>query len=224
MIKNIYDIFVLTDKYYAYLKDKNIEFDSKGFPVFTEEMFLSEWPNLVVPYSQRKNKRVTNRKKTVICFYDKDQKLYPRAEKVFDEIEELKSFMGVIGLDITITDDMDEEFQKSILLLNQLYMAILAVNNIKIIFNTRSGSLNCDNLFNNVPQGTMVASGFLGCSLISTPDDYSYLKKILCFLPERLILYGKHDKVVENQLNMVGIDYKVYPDFHRLCQEVYYGR
>ena len=81
-IQNLMDIFSMIDFLYQYLDGKDININSDGFPVFRSEMFLDEWPNLVIPYSQRKNKRVTDRKKTVICFFDKDQKLYPRLSKV----------------------------------------------------------------------------------------------------------------------------------------------
>ena len=36
------------------------------------------------------------------------------------DIREYKEYLGVCGLDITITDDMDIEWQQSIILLNQL--------------------------------------------------------------------------------------------------------
>lgn len=223
-IQNILDIFVITDELYQYLEKKEIEFDEDGFPVFTKEMFLTEWPDLVIPFSQRKNKRVIDRHKTVICFFDKDQKLYPRISKVLNEIEEYKSFMGVIGLDVTITDDMDEEWRRAILLLNQLFLAVLAVNGIKIVTNTRTGGLYCKSVLHNVPQGVMAASGFLGCDRLKDMSDLAYLEKILMLLPEKLIIYGKHDFVAESQLDVIGINYRVYMDFHRLCKEVNNGR
>lgn len=219
-IQNLFDIFVAIDELYLYLQDKEMKFDSEGFPIFTSEMFLKEWPELVILFSQRKNKRVINKKKTVLCFYDKDQKLYPRIKKVIDEIDEYKKFMGVVGLDITITEDMDEEWQRAIALLNQLFLAVIAVNGIKIVLNTRTAGIPNESFFENVPQDVMVASGFLGCEILENEYDFSYLKKIIKLLPNKLILYGKHDKKVENQLDIVGIDYRVYKDFHRLCKEV----
>ena len=223
-IKNFLDIFVVADEIYQYLEDKEIEFDEEGFPVFTKEMFLTEWPDLVIPFSQRKNRRVINRSRTVVCFFDKDQKLYPRISKVLSEIEEYKTFMGAIGLDITITEDMDDEWQRAIALMNQLFLAVLAVNGIKIIINTRTGGLASKNIFKNIPQDVMAASGFLGCDGLKQENDFSYLEKILMLLPNKLIIYGKHDLTVEKQLDVMGIDYRVYTDFHRLCKEVHYGR
>lgn len=223
-ISNFLDIFITIDELYLYLEDKEIDFDENGFPIFTEGMFLNEWPNLVIPFSQRNNKRVIDRSKTLICFFDKDHKLYPRLYKVLNEIKEYKTFMGVIGLDITITDDMDEEWQRTIALLNQLFLAVLAVNGIKIVINTRTGGLSGDSVFNNIPQGVMAASGFLGCEGLKNLNDFTYLEKILMLLPDKLLIYGKHDFKAEEQLDVMGINYRVYKDFHRLCKEVHHGR
>ncbi|MBO4462364.1 MAG: hypothetical protein J5749_05720, partial [Lachnospiraceae bacterium] len=176
------------------------------------------------PYSQRKNKMVSDRSRTVLCFFDGDQRLYPRLGKLLDEIDEYRSFMGVIGLDVTITDDMDEEWQQAMFLLNHLFLSVLAINDIKIIINTRTGGIDPYNAFVNVPKGIMVASGFLGCDKLEEEYDYSYLAKVLNLMPEKLIIYGKHDSLVEKQLNVMGINYRVYVDFHRLCKEVRHGR
>ena len=222
-IQNLLDIFSLVDELYQYLVSREIKFNKDGYPEFTREMFLDEWPDLVIPFSQRKNKIVVNRQKTLICHFDRDQRLYPRLSKLLNEIAEYKLFMGVVGLDITITEDMDQEWQEAIALLNQLYLAVLAVNGIKIVMNTRSAGVDGSTLFSGVPSGVMAASGFLGCSRLENEMDYSYLTKVLSLLPDKLILYGKHDKIVENQLDVIGIDYRVYMDFHRMCQEVSNG-
>ncbi len=223
IIRNFKDIFIIIDELSHYLEDKNVDFDESGFPIFREEMFLKDWPDLVVPYSQRKNRLVTNPKKTLLCFFDKDHKLYPRLGKLLDDLNEYKKFMGVIGLDITITEDMDEEWQMAIFLLNQLFLVVLAVNGIKIVLNTRTAGLDISNIFNNIPQQVMAASGFLGCDVIKEELDYRYLEKILSIMPSKLILYGKHDKRAEKQLMTMGINFRVYSDFHRLCKEVHHG-
>lgn len=224
-VHNSYDLMVVIDKLYQYLFKKGFSFDPRGFPIFEKYMFLTEWPNLVVPYSQRRNKLVKNRSKTLICFFDKDKNLYPRIAKVFDEISEYQTFMGVAGLDITITYNMDKEWQRLNSLANQLFLAVLATNNIKIVFNTRNGGLNCEEIFMNVPSNVISVSGFLGCDLITADFDFEYLEKILYLMPDKLILYGKRDPIVEDQLDYLGINYKYYKDFHRLCKakEVQYG-
>ncbi len=219
-IRSSFDIFIVIDGLYRYLEKQNIGIDEDGFPVFEPYMFLSEWPEMVVPFSQRNNRRVRNKKKALICFFDKDQHLYSRFAKVFDEIDEYKKYMGVVGIDVTITDDMDCEWQKAVALLNQLFLAVLAVNGIKIVMNTRSAGIKPHILFKNVPHGVMVSSGFLGCDQLTDDKDFSYLEKIIFLLPDKLVIYGKRDPRAEKQLEIMGIDYRVYKDFHRLCQGV----
>jgi hypothetical protein len=223
-IHNLQDIFREIDELYLYLRKNNISFDSNGLPVLKKEMFLSEWPDLVIPFSQRKNRVVVDKKKTVLCFFDSDSKLYPRLTKVFEEIEEYRQYMGVVELDVTLTADMDEEWQKAIALLNRLFLAVLAVNGIKVIANTRAQGLIAYNETPSIPQGVMIASGFLGCDKINNYFDFSYLEKVMSLLPGKLIIYGKHDSKVEEQLDTMGISFRVYKDFHRLSKEVYHGR
>ena len=119
---------------------------------------------------------------------------------------------------------MDSEWQEYIFLLNQLFVAVLAVNGIKIVCNTRSAGLDVSRAFRNIPNNVMIASGFLGCHSSVSEQDFTYLTKILTLLPDKLIIYGKQDAKVEKQLDTMGINYRVYKDFHRLCQEVRYGR
>ena len=64
----------------------------------------------------------------------------------------------------------------------------------------------------------MCISSFLGC-VKNNEYDYSYLEKILYFLPSRLLIYGKEDLIVNRMLDNMGIDYKYYIDFHRICKE-----
>lgn len=213
-------ILQIIDKYIVYLKDRGFRFDKNGYPIFSKEMFLEEWAELIVPFTQRLNKIVRNKKKTLICFFDKDNHLYQRLLKVFDEIDEYKKYMGVIGLDITFTNDMDEEWQRLTSLLNMLFMAVLAANGIKIVLNTRSAALSTQDLFKNIPHGIMAASGFLGCKKVENEADTRYISKILTILPSKLFIYGKQDKIVEKQLNNMGINYRRQLDFHRLCKEV----
>ena len=65
----------------------------------------------------------------------------------------------------------------------------------------------------------MCISGFLGCRK-ENEYDYSYLSKILYFLPSKLLIYGKKDKIVNAMLDNIGINYKYYDDFHILSKGV----
>lgn len=216
---NLLDLIKTTDEYIAYLKDHDFKFDGNGFPIFTKDMFLIEEPKLIVPYSNRNDKRIEDKKKTLLCTFAPDRRIYPRLNKIFEEIEIYKKYIGVATSDVTVTEDMDKEWQELIILLNQLYGAILAVNGIKIVFNTRVGNLDNTNILKNVPKNVMCISGFLGCETIKK-YDYSYLIKILYLLPSKLLIYGKKDKNANEMLDTMGINYRYYIDFHKLSKGV----
>jgi len=219
MINTLLDFFTITEKYLRYLSGK-IEFSDNGYPIFTKEMFLDKEPEMIIPYYNRHNKFVKDPTKTVICFFSADASLYIRLEKIFDELDEYKQFQGVIGLDVTVTADMDPEWQNAIMLLNQLFLAVLACNGIKIVMNTRVGSPQTVKNLSGFPKDIIWATSFLGCDKLSSNIDFSFISKILNLMPSKLLIYGKHDKIAEQQLTTMGIKYRVYPDIHRLCKGV----
>ena len=97
MINNLTDIIRIADEYLSYLEGK-IDFSENGFPIFKKEMFLNEEPELIVPYYNRHHRVVKDPRKTVICFFGSDESLYRRLENVFDDIDEYRSFQGVLWL------------------------------------------------------------------------------------------------------------------------------
>jgi hypothetical protein len=115
---------------------------------------------------------------------------------------------------------MDVELQKAIILANQLFIAILAVNGVKIVLNTRNGNKDTLSCFRYIPHGVICASGFLGCK---KSKDYweaaTYTDKVLGLVPEKLIIYGKQDPLITEQLNVVGIPYRYYEDFHTMSKK-----
>lgn len=192
-----------------------IEFDSRGWPIFKKEFFLEEWPELVITHRNRKNSLVKDKRRTLLCFYEGDKYIYPRFNRLNDEISEYREYLGVVAADITVTNDMDRELQALIMLANQLFMAILAVKGIKIVMNTRNGITETCEYFKNIPKGVMCASGFLGCDTSSGYwDTVPYINKILCLSPRKLIIYGKKDREVQEQLDILGIEYRRFNDFH----------
>lgn len=219
MINSLLDLLKFTEKLIEHLSNK-IEFSNDGFPIFEDKMILQQKPDLIVPYYNRKNKIVKNPNKTVLCFYSADSILYRRLEKVFNDIIEYKKYMGVIGLDLTITRDMDDEWQNLIMLINQLFLAVLACNKIKIIPNARIGSQASINNLKSIPPNVIWATSFLGCENLKSESDLNFISKILYILPSEILIYGKHDKIAEKQLNNIGINYHTYTDFHRLTKEI----
>lgn len=123
--------------------------------------------------------------------------------------------MGTIGADLTVTEDMDIEWQRTIILLNRLYDAFLATNGIKLIQNLRVGSPATLNVLTVVPEGVLAASGTLGCPL-TKPNDLSYTLKLNVAKPSGVIQYGRRDESMEQQLDKLCIPHRRYDDIHTL--------
>lgn len=208
----------LIDEYTDYLEAKGAAFTEEGFPQLPRSCFLSEWPDRVVTYKYRNSRLVIDKERTVLCLYAPDNQIFPRLDKVLDELGEYGQYMGAVMSDATITWDMDFDFQAEMMLLNQLYMAVIAINGIKVVANTRCGGPDTIRHLGSIPHGVMWASGFLGCKGERNPSDFSYIAKILALRPSKLLIYGKRDAIAESQLDRLGIDYRRYPDVHTACK------
>lgn len=211
---NLANLLKIADEMYQCVQGK-ICFDADGWPIFQREHFLAEWPGDVITFDHKtSNLVVAPREKTLLCFYMGDIQNYRRFSKFLMDIPIYQQYMGVVVPDRTITRDMDYEMQEAMMLVNQLFAAVLVANNIKIVFNTRSGSKQLVHQFKNVPRHVMCASGFLGCENSKSINTAApYVDKILGLMPDKLVIYGKHDVVVDNQLDILGIDYRYYSDF-----------
>ncbi len=217
----LFELMRIADELYRYACGK-IKFDADGWPVFQKTHFLDEWPSDMVTYDNRTSHLILPEAETVLCFYMGDVQNFRRFKNLFNDIPIYQRYLGVVVPDITITRDMDYEMQEMTMLVNQLFAAVLAANNIKIVFNTRSGLQTTTRHFKNVPRHIMCASGFLGCEISEDPISTTpYINKILGLMPKKLIIYGKHDFAVDNQLDPLGIDYRYYSDFHNRSKRAF---
>lgn len=214
-IASLADMLICINDLQRSLEGK-IEFDKSGLPIFKREHFLQEIPEYVAPFPNRGNRLYAEPDKTAICFFCGDKFLYTRLKKVWRELDIYKQFQGVAFLDITVTDDMDIEWQRLIMLANQLFAAVLAVNGIKLIFNTRCGSRSTWDCLKQIPDGIMAISGFLGCSNAHNFfETVEFIDKILMIRPSQLLIYGKSDKWVDDVLERMGIRYRYFMDFRK---------
>jgi len=206
----------LIDRYADYLSGKGIQFNPQGFPMLQPQMYLDEWPELMVPYRDRKARFVHDPSHTVLCLFTSDARIYPRLERVLDDIPEYSRYMGAVGSDLTVTSDMDSEWQRAIMLLNQLHMAVLAVNGVKIVQNLRCGSPDTIACLGCVRPGVMCATSTLGCANTESELDLFFAEKLFTVRPSKLLLYGKRDPIMEHQADVAGVPCRVYPDAHTL--------
>lgn len=62
----------------------------------------------------------------------------------------------------------------------------------------------------------MCATSTLECAKISSERNLIFEEKLLAIRPSKLLLYGKHDPIMEQQAAIIGIPYKVFSDTHTL--------
>ena len=215
---NLLDLMKIANELFSYLKERDFQFTDYGCPIFKREMFLNEWPEIVIPYSHRNSNLVKDKRKTVLCHFTGDKRIYPRLVNLLYEIDEYRQYLGVISTDITVTMDMVFEWQRFIILINELYLAVLAVNGIKIVLSTRCGTEESLKCFEGVPRGIMCASSFLGCEKKYSIEKTDYLSKILSIGASKVIIYGSHSQIIDYQLCSMGIDSRTYLDYHQACK------
>ena len=214
MIRNLVDLLKISEEYIAYLKHRGVKFNRSDFPLFKETMFLNEYPDFVVPYDFRNNCLVKNPEKTLLCFYCGDKRIYPRVEKILLDIKEYKRFLGVVAIDLTVTSDMDKEWQDMVMLLHQLFIATLVVNKVKVVANLRIGSLESADNLDTIPKEVMWATGFLGFEKEHF-YDFRFISSVLRVMPSRLVVYGPADLEALRKLEKLGIDCRIYDDYHK---------
>lgn len=206
MVDNIQSLLMLADLLAQRLYALGAHFTELGLPILQTEHYLSALPSLVVPYKHRRATFVVDPSRTLLCFYSADKDILPRLERIEKDLPEYRRFMGVAGFDLTVTSDMDVSMQRLIMLLNQLGTALLAYNGIKVVANLRCGSMETLSCLASIPPEVMCISSTLGCRNLTNPWDTSYLIKALYVRPCPLLVYGKHDKLMEKQLETIGIE------------------
>ena len=192
-------------------------------------MAIDNKPLMIAPFSKRIYYH-QDKKNISLCFFEKDEHLYPRLNKAFEEINIFRNYHSVCMMDISISPLMLDEVQQINLLINLLYICVLAVNGIKIIPSFRTASFETIKLLReSVGSSQYWAMGAVGTQRIRNNSFYEYLfrEKCLLIMPKQLLIYGKPNKATISTLNNYGINTKnVYEDFRNLSykSEVNYGR
>ncbi len=154
-------------------------------------MLLNEEPEEIVPFDNKNSCKNPNR--SVVCYYEKDEKLYRRLLKLDSDTIILKKYMAVAGFDLSPRLQTDLKNQKFNILLNRMIDVYRATNGIKILPNFRIGDLETLDSLSTYPVGSCFAVGTLDCSCWKvTEADLSYMMaKLLYIRPSKLFIYGK---------------------------------
>ena len=209
----------LVERYTAYLKENGVEFYENGFPKFKPDWIITTRPKVIAPFNKRQY-YWQNKRDISICYFEKDEHLYPRLDKVVSETIILKEYHSVCMMDISISPSMLDEVQRMNILLNLLFICIIAVNGIKIIPSFRTGNFETLQLLvKSVGYSKYWVMGAVGTQQITRNAYYENLFRCKCMmvLPEELLIYGKPNKSTISCLNQYGIRFEpIYKDFRDL--------
>ena len=210
----------IVEIYTTFLIGKGVEFYENGFPKFKPDWIIKNRPKIIVPFYKRHYYK-TNKKDISICYFSKDEHLYPRFKNVFKEIEILKEYHSVCMMDISISPYMLDEVQRMNLLINLLYTCVLAVNGIKVIPSLRTGNFETLTLLmKSIQYSKFWVMGIVGTQKAkdNAISELNFKTKCLLISPEEVLCYGKPNNKTTACLQEYGVEFKpIYKDFRSLC-------
>lgn len=218
----------IVESYTLYLKERNVKFFDDGFPKFKTEWFVSDLPSIIAPFNKRQY-YLQKKKEISICYFSKDEHLYPRLEKVFKEIDLLSDYHSVCMMDISMSPLMLDEVQRINLLLNLLFTCVIAVNGIKIIPSFRTGNFETVKLLaRSIGKSKYWVMGSIGTQQFTNNPYYEFLFRTKCMfiMPKTIMSYGRTNIKTALCLKDYGIKLTEYKDFRSLSysKEIYYER
>lgn len=210
------NLFKIAENLKKVLVDLGVCFNSDGYPIIPEEMILQDYPDEMVPFEHRNTCK--NPKRTVLTHFSNDELLYRRLKHIDEDIEICKSYMGVVGFDLSPRLGWNIEQQKFNILINQMVNAYRAVNGVKILPNFRIGDIDTISSLDSFPSNCLYAVGTLGCSNGYVSINLFYLRtKLLYKRPNGLLIYGKLMPQYRTVLDEFGVSYRLYEDFKSFC-------
>lgn len=207
--------FMVAEVLKKWLSEHGCCFDVNGFPILPENCYESLEPNYLAPWHHRNFYPKAN---TSICFCIPDERIYPRFEKVFDEIKELKKYQSICSMDLSVSKNMNREMQNFNMLLNSFYTAVLAYSDIKIIPSLRCGDASTIRFLINHKKAPLWLLGIHGNSRncdVAAYDEYILRSEFLFLRPKEVLLYGNPSKREKNILDDIEMPYRVYEDFRK---------
>ncbi|MGM9665612.1 MAG: DUF4417 domain-containing protein [Eubacteriales bacterium] len=210
------NLFKIAENLHQSLAHAGIRFTRDGYPVIPKEMILQEYPDEMVPFEHRN--ACKNPHKTVLTHFSNDELLYRRLRHIDEDIEICKTYMGVVGFDLSPRLGWNIEQQRFNLLINQMVNAYRAINGVRILPNFRIGDITTISALDSFPANSLYAVGALGCSKGYAAINTAYLNaKLLYKRPDGLLVYGKLMPQYKAILDEFGITYRVYEDFKSMC-------
>ena len=175
--------------------------------------FIPEEPPLnIVPYN--KIKSCKSPMSTYVCFFCRDEDFAKVIKNPKRYVAQLSKFAGIIGLDISVYNDMPIIQQKFNMFMNLAITHYYATQGIKVIPNFRFG---LDTTFEDfalaIPKNCLVAIGTYGC-IKTIHEKNLWIDVIIRIIehqnPRGIVIYGSAPKEMKNLINLYGINYYIF--------------
>lgn len=209
--KNLID---LTQRLEKSLRDQGVRFLESGLPKFPEEIIFRGEPGDMLTFSRKSAAR--DKKRTVLCHFENDEKVYKRLFSLDKDIEIYKKYQGMAGFDLSPRVEWDVKLQNFNILLNRLADVYVGLKGVKILPNFRTGTFETFESLNVYPGNVPFAVGTLGCLRGNQALNDLFLRfKAIITRPSALYYYGKISESSERILQEFGIPHRVFKDYRR---------
>lgn len=180
------------DENISLLKANGISFEG-GLAHLPQDAVYNDIPYCIVPFRYRNDIPVDHKKDALLAFFTADTDLFPRLERIDDDIKILTEYGGMCGFDMSPCIGMLRPRQQMSLLISSIYNCRCALAGIKIVPNARVGDLGTICLVSaSIPQCSMIVTGELGCrqKKLKSYGLYQLGQIIQEHKPEKVLVYG----------------------------------
>ncbi len=209
-----FNILKWTDDKITYLKRHGIVF-KKDIPQLPDEFIYKEAPRALSTFTYRKDIPDEIRDKSLLVFFEYENRLWPRLLKIDSDICIAKEYGGIVGFDLSPCVGMLRPRQKHSIMINAIHACYCGINGIKILPNFRGGDLGTICIADFFPDDCPFMIGNLGCTNNGFKEYGEYQLDILLLkkTPKILFVYGSITKSEAGRLiKRNGFDIISFPD------------
>lgn len=209
-----FNILKWCDEKISTLKDNDIVF-SNGIPQLPEEYIYNDMPSFISTFKYRNDIKDKDKNNSLLSFYMFESNLWPRLNKIDEEIKIMKKYAGIIGFDLSPSILMLRPRQKLSILINAIYSCYCGLNGIKVMPNYRAGDFGTIAAANYFPDNSNFIIGNHGCNKHGFREYGKYQLDIILMKkrPQVLFVYGSMAKSeIEEIVALKKIQIVTIPD------------
>lgn len=183
-----FNILKWADEKISSLKEKDIIFIN-NVPQLPSEFIYEGIPCAITTFAYRNDISLDDRNEALLSFFMYEDRLWPRLNKIDEDIEILRNYGGATGFDLSPSIGMLRPRQRLSILINAIHSCYLGINGIKILPNYRAGDFGTICTADYFPDDCSFIVGNLGCSKNGFKNYGEYQLDIVLTKKNPSILY-----------------------------------